>query len=77
MMNYRFNAGKSLSNLMLAGGDTPSSLANKLGTTRQQVFRWRRSTDIKVSVMLDICDIYQITPGKFVELGEYDAEVDH
>lgn len=74
-MTCRFNAGQSLVSLMAARGDTPSSLARKLGTTRQQVFRYKTNADMKVSVMLSICKEYGITPTEFVENGI--AKVDH
>lgn len=74
-MTCHFNAGQSLVSLMAARGDTPSSLANKLGTTRQQVFRYKTSSDMKVSTMLNICRVYGITPTEFVENGI--AKVDH
>jgi hypothetical protein len=57
---------------MAARGDTPSSLARKLGTTRQQVFRYKTSADMKVSTMLNICQAYNITPAEFLS-----AEVDN
>lgn len=72
MTTCHFNAGQRLVMLMQARGDTPSSLARKLGTTRQQVFRYKNNPDMKVSTMLNICQAYGITPMEFIS-----AEVDN
>lgn len=77
-MTYHFSSGRALTNIMRARGDSLSTLAQKLEVKRQQVHRWKYTDDLKLSVALKICRVYNITIKDFVKMGELtDAEMDN
>jgi len=41
-------------------------LAKSLGTTPQQISRWRNSRDLELNLVLRICDSMQITINEFL-----------
>jgi transcriptional regulator with XRE-family HTH domain len=41
-------------------------LAKSLGVTPQQLSRWRHSEDIKLSVLLNICNALGVTISEFI-----------
>jgi transcriptional regulator with XRE-family HTH domain len=45
---------------------TSLQLAKSLGVTPQQLSRWRHSEDIKLSVLLNICNALGVTISEFI-----------
>jgi len=45
-------------------------LASLLGVKAQQVSRWRNSSDIKLSTMLKICRVLQMSVEEFLDVDE-------
>jgi transcriptional regulator with XRE-family HTH domain len=60
------NTGKRIRDLQIDHDITSLQLAKSLGVTPQQLSRWRHSEDIKLSVLLNICNALGVTISEFI-----------
>ena len=60
------NIGKRIRDLQIDYDITSLQLAKSLGVTPQQLSRWRHSEDIKLSVLLNICNALGVTISEFI-----------
>jgi DNA-binding Xre family transcriptional regulator len=65
-----FHAGKALSAVMREGGLNRNILADELGVAPNQINRWQNSRDLKLSIVIKVCDIAKINVGQFISLGK-------
>ena len=57
--------GDKLKSCQSRKGLTGVELAKRLGTTPQQLSRWRNSRDLSFNLVLRICDALGVTVGEF------------
>lgn len=65
-----FHAGKALSAVMREEGLNRNILADELGVAPNQINRWQNSKDLKLSIVIKVCDIAKINVGQFISLGK-------
>lgn len=63
----KMDAGKAIRHFQSKSGMSCIEVSAKLGVTPQQFSRWRKSTDIKLSLMLSLCEVFDISPAEFVD----------
>ena len=64
------NTGKRIRDLQIDHNIPSLQLAKSLGVTPQQLSRWRHSEDIKLSVLLNICNALGVTISEFIGAKE-------
>ena len=64
------HAGKAIKTLQDRYNYTGTELAEMLEIAPQQLSRWRQSDDIKLSVILNICDVLGIEVGEFIDAAK-------
>lgn len=62
----KMDAGKAIRHFQAVSGMSCIEVADKLGVTPQQFSRWRKSADIKLSLMLSLCDVFDVSPNQFI-----------
>lgn len=60
------NIGKQIRMAMTDRGVASANLARQMGVSRQTVYRWRMSDDLKWSTIMRFCDGVGITPVQLV-----------
>lgn len=61
---------KSLKVALAYNGMKNKTLAEKLGTSTQQVSNWIGSGNIKHSNIIEICKVFEMPVSEFIKLGE-------
>ena len=64
------HAGKAIKTLQDRYNYTGTELAEMLDIAPQQLSRWRQSDDIKLSVILNICDVLGIEVSEFIDAAK-------
>ena len=64
------HAGKAIKTLQDRYNYTGTELAEMLEIAPQQLSRWRQSDDIKLSVILNICDVLDIEVSEFIDAAK-------
>lgn len=64
------HAGKAIKTLQDRYNYTGTELADMLEIAPQQLSRWRQSDDIKLSVILNICDVLGIEVSEFIDAAK-------
>lgn len=64
------HAGKAIKTLQDRYHYTGTELAEMLDIAPQQLSRWRQSDDIKLSVILNICDVLGIEVSEFIDAAK-------
>lgn len=64
------HAGKAIKTLQNRYNYTGTELAEMLEIAPQQLSRWRQSDDIKLSVILNICDVLGIEVSEFIDAAK-------
>jgi transcriptional regulator with XRE-family HTH domain len=64
------HAGKAIKTLQDRYNYTGTELAEMLEIAPQQLSRWRQSDDIKLSVILNICDVLGIEVSEFIDAAK-------
>lgn len=59
--------GDKLKSCQARKGLTGVELAKRLGTTPQQLSRWRNSRDLSLGLVLRMCDALGVTVSEFIE----------
>jgi transcriptional regulator with XRE-family HTH domain len=68
------NTGKRIRDLQIDYDITSLQLAKSLGVTPQQLSRWRHSEDIKLSVLLNICNALGVTIVNLLDQKKAESE---
>ena len=73
--------GENIKRLQSEHGIKSQELAKRLGVLPQQLSRWRNSDDMKVSVVLKLCDIFgvgidEIISGDKERRAKRDRQID-
>lgn len=64
------HAGKAIKTLQDRYNYTGTELADMLEIAPQQLSRWRQSDDIKLSVIINICDVLGIEVSEFIDAAK-------
>lgn len=64
------HAGKAIKTLQDRYNYTGTELAEMLEIAPQQLSRWRQSDDIKLSVIINICDVLDIEVSEFIDAAK-------
>jgi DNA-binding XRE family transcriptional regulator len=64
-----FHAGRAITEVQNRYSIGRSQIAEALEVNTQQVDRWKKSPNIKMSVALKICEVSGIGIAQFVKLG--------
>lgn len=65
-----FHAGKALSAVMEKKSLNRNILGDELDVAPNQINRWQNSKDLKLSIVIKVCDIAKISVGQFISLGK-------
>lgn len=64
------HAGNAIKTLQDRYNYTGTELADMLDIAPQQLSRWRQSDDIKLSVIINICDVLGIEVSEFIDAAK-------
>ena len=70
LKGHEMHAGKAIKILQDRYNHTGTELAEMLDIAPQQLSRWRQSDDIKLSVILNICDVLGIEVSEFIDAAK-------
>ena len=74
-MTYHFNSfhcGKRFQQLRENSGMPVARAAKFLDVSRQRVYQWEESADLKSHRMLQMCELFGITPDEFYLKGKFE-----
>jgi len=64
------NTGKAIKKFQTEQSISCNELSAMLGVVPQQLSRWRKSQDLKLSIVLSFCEIFKIKIDEFILAGQ-------
>ena len=70
LLGFVMNAGKAIKQIQTEKGITGDSLSKALGVAPQQLSRWRQSDDLKLSIIVRLCNVMGVEVSEFISAAK-------